>query len=127
MLVSLVRPVGCPRPWAAPPALRPREPRLSPSLLLFAERTLMLPLSEGSLLLRADDEDSLISDDSFFSATEVSGEAGGHGGWVQGGRAPVPLGQHGRGEVPPFPPPERSLAATGAAAWGLCSGWGWGA
>lgn len=39
----------------------------------------MLPLTEGSLRLRADDEDSLISDDSFFSATEVSGEVGGHG------------------------------------------------
>ncbi|XP_006103233.2 mitoguardin 2 [Myotis lucifugus] len=43
----------------------------SDSLLLDLERTLMLPLSEGSLLLRADDEDSLISDDSFFSATEL--------------------------------------------------------
>lgn len=31
----------------------------------------MLPLTEGSLRLRADDEDSLTSEDSFFSATEV--------------------------------------------------------
>lgn len=37
------------------------------------ERTLMLPLTEGSLRLRADDEDSLTSEDSFFSATEVIG------------------------------------------------------
>lgn len=33
----------------------------------------MLPLTEGSLHLRADDEDSLTSEDSFFSATEVRG------------------------------------------------------
>lgn len=33
----------------------------------------MLPLTEGSLRLRADDEDSLTSEDSFFSATEVTG------------------------------------------------------
>lgn len=33
----------------------------------------MLPLTEGSLRLRADDEDSLTSEDSFFSATEVIG------------------------------------------------------
>lgn len=32
----------------------------------------MLPLTEGSLRLRADDEDSLTSEDSFFSATEVN-------------------------------------------------------
>lgn len=31
----------------------------------------MLPLTEGSLRLRADDVDSLTSEDSFFSATEV--------------------------------------------------------
>lgn len=37
----------------------------------LTERTLMLPLTEGSLRLRADDEDSLTSEDSFFSATEV--------------------------------------------------------
>ncbi|KAK7813608.1 hypothetical protein U0070_000658 [Myodes glareolus] len=37
----------------------------------LAERTLMLPLTEGSLRLRADDEDSLTSEDSFFSATEL--------------------------------------------------------
>ncbi|XP_036272126.1 mitoguardin 2 [Pipistrellus kuhlii] len=43
----------------------------SDSLLLDLERTLMLPLAEGSLRLRADDEDSLISDESFFSATEL--------------------------------------------------------
>lgn len=47
---------------------------LSPVLLL-PERTLMLPLTEGSLRLRADDEDSLTSEDSFFSATEVIGLA----------------------------------------------------
>ncbi|XP_036117362.1 mitoguardin 2 isoform X4 [Molossus molossus] len=43
----------------------------SDSMLLDLERTLMLPLTEGSLRLRADDEDSLTSDDSFFSATEL--------------------------------------------------------
>lgn len=32
----------------------------------------MLPLTEGSLRLRADDEDSLTSEESFFSATEVN-------------------------------------------------------
>ncbi|XP_012627640.1 mitoguardin 2 isoform X2 [Microcebus murinus] len=41
------------------------------SALLDLERTLMLPLTEGSLRLRADDEDSLTSEDSFFSATEL--------------------------------------------------------
>lgn len=43
----------------------------SDSILLDLERTLMLPLTEGSLRLRADDEDSLTSEDSFFSATEL--------------------------------------------------------
>ncbi|XP_037002558.2 mitoguardin 2 isoform X2 [Artibeus jamaicensis] len=43
----------------------------SDSVLLDLERTLMLPLTEGSLHLRADDEDSLTSEDSFFSATEL--------------------------------------------------------
>lgn len=44
----------------------------------------MLPLTEGSLRLRADDEDSLTSEDSFFSATEVMRG----GGQVQrGGRS----------------------------------------
>lgn len=32
----------------------------------------MLPLAESSLRLRADDEDSLTSEESFFSATEVT-------------------------------------------------------
>ncbi|KAI5763089.1 MIGA2 [Gulo gulo luscus] len=41
------------------------------SVLLDLERTLMLPLTEGSLHLRVDDEDSLTSEDSFFSATEL--------------------------------------------------------
>ncbi|XP_047556161.1 mitoguardin 2 isoform X2 [Lutra lutra] len=41
------------------------------SMLLDLERTLILPLTEGSLHLRADDEDSLNSEDSFFSATEL--------------------------------------------------------
>ncbi|XP_040487972.1 mitoguardin 2 isoform X1 [Ursus maritimus] len=41
------------------------------SVLLDLERTLMLPLTEGSLRLRGDDEDSLTSEDSFFSATEL--------------------------------------------------------
>lgn len=51
--------------------------------LLFPERTLMLPLTEGSLHLRVDDEDSLTSEGSFFSATEVTqGEIK-----EQGGRA----------------------------------------
>ncbi|XP_068771155.1 mitoguardin 2 isoform X5 [Struthio camelus] len=35
------------------------------------EKTLMLPLSDGSLRLRTDDEDSSISEDSFFSAAEL--------------------------------------------------------
>lgn len=43
----------------------------SDSVLLDLERTLMLPLAESSLHLRADDEDSLTSEDSFFSATEL--------------------------------------------------------
>lgn len=104
MLVSLIRPEsGVLGSEAAHPALCSRESQLSPSFLLSPERTLMLPLSEGSLLLRADDEDSLISDDSFFSATEVSGEVGGHRGWVEGGRCN--LGEHGHGKVQPFPPP----------------------
>lgn len=46
----------------------------------------MLPLTEGSLRLRADDEDSLTSEDSFFSATEVTG--GGHAA----GSAEAPAG-----------------------------------
>lgn len=41
------------------------------SMLLDLERTLMLPLTEESLRLRADDEDSLTSEDSFFSAAEL--------------------------------------------------------
>lgn len=52
----------------------------------------MLPLTEGSLRLRADDEDSLTSEDSFFSATEVNrlGDQVGRPGplgqdWVVGG------------------------------------------
>lgn len=32
----------------------------------------MLPLTDGSLRLRTDDEDSSISEDSFFSAAEVT-------------------------------------------------------
>uniref|UniRef100_A0A8D0H3F4 Mitoguardin 2 n=1 Tax=Sphenodon punctatus TaxID=8508 RepID=A0A8D0H3F4_SPHPU len=43
----------------------------SDSMLLDLERTLMLPLTEGSLRLRMDDEDSLTSEDSFFSAAEL--------------------------------------------------------
>ncbi|XP_037653468.1 mitoguardin 2 isoform X2 [Choloepus didactylus] len=43
----------------------------SDSMLLDLERTLMLPLTESSLHLRADDEDSLTSEESFFSATEL--------------------------------------------------------
>ncbi|TFK08287.1 cubilin [Platysternon megacephalum] len=43
----------------------------SDSMLLDLERTLMLPLTDGSLRLRTDDEDSLTSEDSFFSATEL--------------------------------------------------------
>lgn len=60
-------------------------------LLLFPERTLMLPLTEGSLRLRADDEDSLTSEDSFFSATEVTG--GRDQAW--GGVKAAPLQAHG--------------------------------
>lgn len=52
----------------------------SDSMLLDLERTLMLPLTEGSLRLRADDEDSLTSEDSFFSATEVTWD----GRWCRG-------------------------------------------
>uniref|UniRef100_A0A8C3CH45 Mitoguardin 2 n=1 Tax=Cairina moschata TaxID=8855 RepID=A0A8C3CH45_CAIMO len=44
----------------------------SDSMLLDLEKTLMLPLTDGSLRLRTDDEDSSISEDSFFSAAEVS-------------------------------------------------------
>lgn len=36
------------------------------------EKTLMLPLTDGSLRLRTDDEDSSVSEDSFFSAAEVT-------------------------------------------------------
>ncbi|XP_023982162.1 mitoguardin 2 isoform X8 [Physeter macrocephalus] len=41
------------------------------NMLLDLERTLILPLTEGSLHLRADREDSLTSEDSFFSAPEL--------------------------------------------------------
>ncbi|KAL4827176.1 hypothetical protein H8958_018303, partial [Nasalis larvatus] len=54
------------------------------SMLLDLERTLMLPLTEGSLRLRADDEDSLTSEDSFFSATELFES-------LQTGDYPIPL------------------------------------
>uniref|UniRef100_A0A4X2KY77 Mitoguardin 2 n=1 Tax=Vombatus ursinus TaxID=29139 RepID=A0A4X2KY77_VOMUR len=43
----------------------------SDSMLLDLERTLMLPLTEGSLRLQEDDEGSLSSEDSFFSAAEL--------------------------------------------------------
>ncbi|XP_024048767.1 mitoguardin 2 isoform X1 [Terrapene carolina triunguis] len=43
----------------------------SDSMLLDLERTLLLPLTDGSLRLRTDDEDSLTSEDSFFSAAEL--------------------------------------------------------
>uniref|UniRef100_A0A8C6GCY4 Mitoguardin 2 n=1 Tax=Mus spicilegus TaxID=10103 RepID=A0A8C6GCY4_MUSSI len=56
----------------------------SDSMLLDLERTLMLPLTEGSLRLRADDEDSLTSEDSFFSATEIFES-------LQIGEYPLPL------------------------------------
>ncbi|XP_034351189.2 mitoguardin 2 isoform X3 [Arvicanthis niloticus] len=56
----------------------------SDSMLLDLERTLMLPLTEGSLRLRADDEDSLTSEDSFFSATELCES-------LQVGEYPLPL------------------------------------
>lgn len=49
-----------------------RVGRVSAQAYSLPERTLMLPLTEGSLRLRADDEDSLTSEDSFFSATEVN-------------------------------------------------------
>lgn len=51
----------------------PEAPWVSARSCSLPERTLMLPLTEGSLRLRADDEDSLTSEDSFFSATEVIG------------------------------------------------------
>ncbi|XP_058380215.1 mitoguardin 2 isoform X3 [Diceros bicornis minor] len=54
------------------------------ALLPLPERTLMLPLTEGSLRLRADDEDSLTSEDSFFSATELFES-------LQVGEYPIPL------------------------------------
>ncbi|XP_061289754.1 mitoguardin 2 [Bos javanicus] len=54
------------------------------SMLLDLERTLMLPLTEGSLRLRADDGDSLTSEDSFFSATELFES-------LQVGDYPIPL------------------------------------
>ncbi|XP_032003948.1 mitoguardin 2-like [Hylobates moloch] len=53
-------------------------------MLLDLERTLMLPLTEGSLRLRVDDEDSLTSEDSFFSATELFES-------LQTGDYPIPL------------------------------------
>lgn len=56
----------------------------SDSMLLDLERTLMLPLTEGSLRLRADDEDSLTSEESFFSATELFES-------LQAGEYPLPL------------------------------------
>ncbi|XP_037257072.1 mitoguardin 2 isoform X2 [Falco rusticolus] len=43
----------------------------SDSMLLDLEKTLMLPLTDGSLRLRTDDEDSSISEESFFSAAEL--------------------------------------------------------
>ncbi|NXN97211.1 MIGA2 protein, partial [Rhinopomastus cyanomelas] len=43
----------------------------SDSMLLDLEKTLMLPLTDGSLRLRSDDEDSSASEDSFFSAAEL--------------------------------------------------------
>ncbi|NXL58415.1 MIGA2 protein, partial [Chordeiles acutipennis] len=43
----------------------------SDSMLLDLEKTLMLPLADGSLRLRTDDEDSSVSEDSFFSAAEL--------------------------------------------------------
>ncbi|NXE46388.1 MIGA2 protein, partial [Casuarius casuarius] len=43
----------------------------SDSMLLDLEKTLMLPLTDGSLRLRTDEEDSSISEDSFFSAAEL--------------------------------------------------------
>ncbi|XP_036605431.1 mitoguardin 2 [Trichosurus vulpecula] len=43
----------------------------SDSMLLDLERTLMLPLTEGSLRLQEGDEGSLSSEDSFFSAAEL--------------------------------------------------------
>uniref|UniRef100_A0A8C0VUN6 Mitoguardin 2 n=1 Tax=Cyanistes caeruleus TaxID=156563 RepID=A0A8C0VUN6_CYACU len=43
----------------------------SDSVLLDLEKTLMLPLADGSLRLRTDDEDSSASEDSFFSAAEL--------------------------------------------------------
>ncbi|PKK24236.1 mitoguardin 2 isoform X2 [Columba livia] len=43
----------------------------SDSMLLDLEKALMLPLTDGSLRLRTDDEDSSISEDSFFSAAEL--------------------------------------------------------
>ncbi|XP_064147409.1 mitoguardin 2 isoform X4 [Loxodonta africana] len=56
----------------------------SDNMLLDLEKTLMLPLTEGSLHLRADDEDSLTSEDSFFSATELFES-------LQIGDYPIPL------------------------------------
>ncbi|MBZ3889573.1 Protein FAM73B [Sciurus carolinensis] len=56
----------------------------SDSMLLDLERTLMLPLTEGSLRLRAEDEESLTSEDSFFSATELFES-------LQAGDYPIPL------------------------------------
>ncbi|NWT60800.1 MIGA2 protein, partial [Erythrocercus mccallii] len=43
----------------------------SDSVLMDLEKTLMLPLADGSLRLRTDDEDSSASEDSFFSAAEL--------------------------------------------------------
>lgn len=89
----------------------------------------MLPLTEGSLRLRADDEDSLISDDSFFSATEVSGGRGGRQRMGLGGRPGLwaALGERGPGKARPFPPPgAESGRRPGLLPGGSGSGWGWG-
>lgn len=79
---------------------------LSSVFLPCPERTLMLPLTEGSLRLRADDEDSLTSEDSFFSATEVMRVRG----WLRGGGEgqggpclPCSGPAMGRGKVKAFP------------------------
>lgn len=88
------------------PARGAQDPSSAPLFLPCPERTLMLPLTEGSLRLRADDEDSLTSEDSFFSATEVmrvGGMASGRGEG-QGGPCRLCWGPAmGRGKVKAFP------------------------
>lgn len=89
----------------------------------------MLPLTEGSLRLRADDEDSLTSDDSFFSATEVTWGGGWtqRDGWIEGQASLYPGVSMVMGKCSHFLRWEQNLAVTECCSPGTpCSCWGWG-